>query len=87
MSISAAFLHDQIISVSMATNNKSKSWHQLCRFWVTPNIYTKIMKIPDIAWPTFFDSYRESMFNIIKTYKPRFIANSSSCTTTDCLYF
>ena len=23
----------------------------------------KIMKIPDLAWPTFFDSYRESMLN------------------------
>ena len=23
------------------------------------------MKIPDIAWPTFFDSYRESMLNAI----------------------
>ena len=22
------------------------------------------MKIPDIAWPTFFDSYRESMLKI-----------------------
>ena len=28
-----------------------------------PTYTQKIMKIPDIAWPTFFDSYRESMLN------------------------
>ena len=30
-------------------------------FWSDPTYTQKIMKIPDIAWPTFFDSYRESM--------------------------
>ena len=30
-----------------------------------PTYTQKIMKIPDIAWPTFFDSYRESMLNIM----------------------
>ena len=28
---------------------------------MTSDMYTKKLKIPDIAWPTFFDSYRESM--------------------------
>ena len=30
-------------------------------FGSDPTYTQKIMKIPDIAWPTFFDSYRESM--------------------------
>ena len=30
-----------------------------------PTYTQKIMTIPDIAWPTFFDSYRESMLKTI----------------------
>ena len=41
-------------------------WHMTC----TP----KIVKIPDIAWPTFFDSYRESM---LKT-KRAWLGNGTS---------
>ena len=33
-------------------------------FGSDPTYTQKIMKIPDIAWPTFFDSYRESMLSI-----------------------
>ena len=32
-------------------------------FGSDPTYTQKIMKIPDIAWPTFFDSYRESMLS------------------------
>ena len=34
-------------------------------FGSDPTYTQKIMKIPDIAWPTFFDSYRESMLRVI----------------------
>ena len=37
-------------------------------FGSDPTYTQKIMKIPDIAWPTFFDSYRESMLNIKQLY-------------------
>ena len=35
-------------------------------FGSDPTYTQKIMKIPDIAWPTFFDSYREFMLRTSK---------------------
>ena len=48
-------------------------------FGSDPTYTQKIMKIPDIAWPTFFDSYRESMLRVKSRKDKQFFPKHSSC--------